>query len=165
MADPGEHYWLDRHRVLDPEHGHDLEAAAAVHEFRHRLPRAEAEAQAYQGYLRDRALDAAAHHLLGVRGAHAAGQAQVAAQHGAAYAGAMQAAGLDPNQAPPPAVLDRARALGAGLYRFKGHPADVLWTATTPEADGGDRRIADLLERLRVMREGLRDGEGDVSDR
>jgi hypothetical protein len=112
--------------LVDPEHSVDLEAAAAAGEFRDKLPRPAAEERAYQSYRRERALDACAHHLLGIRAAHAAGDAESAQAHGHAYAAAAGAAGFEPIQEPPREVLDRIEMLKPKVYTFRAHPADQL---------------------------------------
>lgn len=144
--------WLGRFPILDAEHLDDLETRAAVHEFRHRLPRARAEEAAHADYLKERALDAAAHHLVGVKMAHAAGHDEAAAAHGNAYAAAMEHAGHDPFQAPPPAVLDRAREARQKLYSFKGHPADTFFVPPEPGADPADAHIAGMLDKLKALK-------------
>jgi hypothetical protein len=144
--------WLDRYPVLDADHIDDLETRAGVAEFKHKLPREQAEEKAHADYLVERARDAAAHHLVGVRAAHAAGDSDAAAEHGAAYAGAMKAAGHDAYGPPPPEVLDRVRAARPQVYKFKSHPADALFAPKQEEADPADARIAELLATLKAQR-------------
>lgn len=147
--------WLNRFPVLDAEHVPGLEAGAAAHEFRNGLPREQAEARAHEDYLKERALDAAAHHLVGIRAAHGAGDDHAARQHGDAYAAAMQAAGHNPFSPPPGVVLDRVKDARSKLYSFKAHPADSLFAAPAAEPDPADARIAALLERLQGQRAAL----------
>lgn len=147
--------WLGRFPVLHEDHLPDLEARAAVHEFKHKLPRDVAEDKAHQDYMKDQALEAAAHHLLGIRAAHAAGHDEAAQQHGEAYAGALKHAGFDPMQTPPQEVLDRVKAARPKVYSFKAHAADQLFTPQPSEADAADQHIRQLLDKLQQLRSGL----------
>lgn len=128
MADEnkkGPHLWLDRHPVLDPNHVHDLETRAAIHEFHNKLPRMAAEDKAFQEYVRDRHTDAAAHHLAGVKAAHAVGDMESARKHGALYNMHMEALGHDPMAAPPPDIASRLRDQPPQVYKFKPHKGDL----------------------------------------
>jgi hypothetical protein len=143
--------WLDRYDVLDEDHHNDLEARAAVHEFRGKMPREEAESRAHSDYLRERAYDAAAHHLVGVRAAHAAGHMQAAQQHGMAYQAAMEAAGEDAHKPPPPPVLDRLKDTKLKVYTFKNHPADQFFPAQQEAASDEDHALSSKVEKLRAL--------------
>jgi hypothetical protein len=127
--------WLDRYDVLDEDHHNDLEARAAVHEFRGKMPREEAESRAHSDYLRERAYDAAAHHLVGVRAAHAA----------------MEAAGEDAHKPPPPPVLDRLKDTKLKVYTFKNHPADQFFPAQQEAASDEDHALSSKVEKLRAL--------------
>lgn len=118
--------------VAEPAHAQDLEVAAGVKQFSEGLPQSQAEDAAYSEYVRSRALDAAAHHLAGIRAAHAAGFSDVAAEHAQAYAQAAERAGFEPNAVPPKEVLDRLAGMSP-IHRFKRHPADAIWA---PPEDG-----------------------------
>jgi hypothetical protein len=157
MAKDTAKVWLGRFPVLDESHADELDAAAAVHEFGDkRMPREAAEARAHQDYMRDRALDSAAHHLLGVRAAHASGHDEAATKHGEAYAGAMKAAGLNPFEPPHKDVLDRIKTKRPEVYAFKAHPADQFFVPEHREADPADDHIKALLERLQALRAQLK---------
>lgn len=146
--------WLNRFPILDEDHAPALEAAAAVFEFKHKMPRQGAEEAAHAQYMKERALEAAAHHHCGIKAAHASGHDDAAAQHGEAYVAAMKAAGHDPYQAPPQELLDLLRKQPPKLYNFKAHAADSFFS--TPEAeenvDPADARIKELLERLQALK-------------
>lgn len=144
--------WLGRFPILDAEHLDDLETRAAVHEFKYGLPRARAEEAAHADYLKERALDAAAHHLVGIKMAHAAGHDEAAAAHGNAYAAAMTHAGHDPFRVPPPEVLDRVKDARQKLYSFKGHAADAFFVPPEAGADPADAHIQDMLGKLKALR-------------
>lgn len=129
--------WQGR-RIAAPEHAADLEMAAAVKQFTEHKRQPEAESAAHAAYTRSQALDAAAHHLAGIRAAHAGGWDDPAREHAEAYAAAAQQAGFDPHGEPPKEVLDRLASLKP-LYRFKAHPADQLWER--PEAQSLDAPV------------------------
>lgn len=145
--------WQNRFPVVAPEHFDGLEAAAAVHEFKHKKSRDAAEHAAHDDYRVEQARDSAAHHLLGIRAAHASGNDGAAREHGEAYAAAMKAAGHDPFAPPPPQVMDRVREAMPKVYSFKAHPADVLFASAPPEADPADAHIQNLLGRLNSLRQ------------
>ncbi len=144
--------WRNRFPILDESHADDLEARAAVHEFKGRHPTDIAEEKAHADYVRDRALDNASHHLVGIRAAHAAGHDEAARQHGAAYHAAMTAAGHDPTKAPPPEVTDRLKTARPNVYSFKAHEGDELFAPKQQEADEGDAHIRTLLDNLQALR-------------
>ncbi len=121
--------WLGR-QILDVNDIPHLEASAGIAEFRDRLPRQHAEEKAYQDYRREKALDAAAHHLSGIMSAH-----------GQAYADAMAILGHDPTGEVPKEVLDR-RASAAPVHRFKKHPGDALWAPPEPVASNSSSTTA-----------------------
>ncbi len=135
--------WLGR-QILDVNDIPHLEASAGIAEFRDRLPRQHAEEKAYQDYRREKALDAAAHHLSGIMSAHASGipaAGAVASDHGQAYADAMAILGHDPTGEVPKEVLDR-RASAAPVHRFKKHPGDALWAPPEPVASNSSSTTA-----------------------
>ncbi len=147
--------WLNRYPIVHEDHVPDLEARAAVHEFKNRVPREQAELKAHTDYTRERALDAAAHHLVGLKAGHAAGNDEAAKAHAAAYTGAMQHAGFDPYQKPPQEITDRIEAAKQNVYSFKKHPADSFFNPVTEESTDADQHISDLLEKLKGQREQL----------
>lgn len=124
MPNPG--LWLGR-PLADEEDAGEAEQRAAALEFGHALPRHEAEARAYEEYQKDRRLQAAAHHLAGIRASQGAGDMDSARRHGLLYQLHLNALGMDPNTSPPPEVLAKLNAPEKkSLYRFKSHPADVF---------------------------------------
>jgi hypothetical protein len=116
--------WLGR-PIVDAEDQHDLERRAAIHEFGSKMPRHEAEARAYEDYVRDRRLDAAAHHLAGVKAAQASGNMDEARKHGVLYELHMKALDLNPHGPVPPEVSSKLNGKDAPqIYRFKAHKGD-----------------------------------------
>lgn len=152
MADAPDHSWLGRYPVLAADDHAGLDAAAAIHEFRHRIPQDGAEQRAHAEYLKDRALDAAAHHYVGVKAAHHSGHDAAAAMHGAAYVAACQAAGEDPYGPAPQAVVDRLRTQKPLLYHFKAHPADAMINPPEAKPEGADvaKSLLDSVAELRA---------------
>jgi hypothetical protein len=144
--------WLGRHEVIDDADHQDLEARAAIFEFRHGLPRDTAERQAHASYIKEKALDAACHHLLGIRAAAACGHDSAAEQHGHAYASALAAAGHPPLGPVPAEVLDRIKATKPQVYSFKAHPADDLIEPVGTEADEEDDKLRGFLEKLNSLK-------------
>ncbi len=143
--------WAGHYPILNQDHADELDAAAAAHEFRNGMPRQEAEARAHGDYTRARALDAAAHHLIGVTAAHAVGAAEAAQLHGAGYAAAMQHAGHDPFGTPPPEVLDRVKELAPKAHTFKAHASDSMFAPVSAEAKPQDARIQEMMQKLRAV--------------
>ena len=109
--------------------GQGLDETAALLEFKEGLPRHVAEEKAYRQYNTQHHYQAAAHHLQGMKAAHALGQVDEGKRHGALYALHMRSLGQDPNDDVPPEVMAHMRALQAenqSNYKFKAHGADKL---------------------------------------
>lgn len=145
--------WLDKHPMVDPNHVHELETRAAALEFKHRMPRDQAEEQAHKDYHRNQAIDAAAHHLLGAAAARAANDDDVAGKHGEAYANAAEAAGFDPMGKPDPEILKRMKSTPAKIASFKSHAADELFAKPEPFNIDTD----DLMDRVKKIRDLVKD--------
>jgi hypothetical protein len=145
--------WAKQYPIVDEDHAAELDAAAGAHEFHHGLRRQDAEHRAHQDYTRSQALEAAAHHLLGVRAAHAVGSDESAMLHGAAFAHAMKAAGHEPFGEVPAEVLDRAVAMAPKAHSFKGHRADNMFQPAPEEAKPAHQRMQDLMTRLKSVGE------------
>lgn len=113
--------------IVDSAHAHELEIDAALNEFRDRMPRAQAEEKAHRAYLNEHHSVSAAHHLRGLRAAHAAGDDEAAKKHSAMYALHCKELGHDPYGEPDKDVQKRAEAEEKdAVYRFKAHKADGL---------------------------------------
>lgn len=119
--------WLGR-PITHVDHADQLEAAAAIHEFDGGLPRHVAEARAYKDYLDRQALQGAAHHLIGMRAAHAAGDQKSAASHFLAYSAAVKHLGHNPYGEPHESVA--ANMPHQSVYRHRPHASDSLFLNT-----------------------------------
>lgn len=120
-------FWRDTYPLLSGEHAAELEARAAIKELSEGLPRHQAELSSHKEYLEGHMRRAAAHHLAGLRAAHAAGDMGAAAQHGALYGLLARALGFSAVGEPPPEVAAMARdPEHSKVYEFKPHGADAL---------------------------------------
>jgi hypothetical protein len=120
------------------EHGHanQLDLDAAVNEFGLKMPREQAEDEAYHQYLyhpsKGQHAQAAFHHLSGMKAAHASGDMDAARKHSLMYNLHAKALGKSP--------VDAARELSmhikepAKVYRFKAHRGDAF-AVQAPEAE------------------------------
>jgi len=145
--------WRDRFDTLAPEDHDSLDANAAVHEFRGGLPKEHAESKAHGDYLRNHALDAAAHHYLGMRAATVANHSAAAKQHGFAYGLAMNHLGYSPTETPPKELLDRIKA-AKGPYKFSDHKADGFFVPKIPEIvePSEQQKTLELIEKLKGLK-------------
>lgn len=114
--------WAER-PIIDASHARSLDMRAASLEFGHGLSRQAAEAQAHGEYVKEHHSNAAAHHLAGMKAAHAVGAMDDAQRHGQLYTEHVKALG-HPEIGPVPADIAAKAKLVAGLYRFKEHGAD-----------------------------------------
>lgn len=144
--------WLGRYEVASEDDHPDLDARAAVYEFRHGLPKDAAERQAHASYSKEKAYDSASHHLLGLRAAAAVGADSAAEKHGAAYAGALKHAGHEPTGPVPKEVLDRIKADRPEVYSYKAHPADSLFEPEDTAADEEDQKLRGFLEHIEQLK-------------
>jgi hypothetical protein len=149
---------LDYYPVISEDHHADLDARAAVAEFRDKLPKELAERKAHEDYMEEHAYRAAAHHLLGIRAAMASGHDAAAKRHAQAYAAALKVAGHSPLGTPPQKVLDYIQDLKNQVYTFKDHPADALFESQeSPKATDDDKELKDRIGNLRDLRKKLGD--------
>jgi len=118
--------WLGKYPIVDADHVDRLEQDAAIGEFGHKMPRHEAEARAHSDYRHDQLSEAAAHHLVGLTAAHAAGASDDAKKHAAMYGVALKALGHDDVMNPPPEVASKAKHTPAEVYKFKAHRGDAF---------------------------------------
>lgn len=129
--------WRDQYPMVDADHSHHLETAAAIQEFMHKVPRHQAEAAAHEEYRKDQLAEAAAHHLVGMKAAHAAGALEDAKKHGVLYALAAKQLGFDPAGEPPSDITTKEKNLSATkpVYKFKSHKGDAFALPQLPPAE------------------------------
>ena len=130
------HQWKGRD-ILDPDDEKDLETRSAIAEFHDTLPRHLAEEKAHKDYTRDKVIDSAAHHLKGLRSAHAVGDMDTAQKHGLMYKLAMEHLGHKDLLAPPDEVMDRMNNSGEEIHKWKAHPGDYY---TLPKETEGEAK-------------------------
>jgi len=120
--------WLGRYPMVDAEHVHDLDTRAALKEFHEKMPRHEAEAAAHKDYVHDQLVEAAVHHLTGLKAAHAAGDMETAKKHGVMYGLCVKRIDPKANIAgePPPDVATRAKNSPGQGFRFRAHAGDAF---------------------------------------
>lgn len=117
------------HPVKDESHANDLDLKAAVYQFHHGMDRHAAENRVKHEDRVERHQKAAAHHLDGMKAAHAVANHEDAQQHHAMYSLHVKALGGEPNSAVPPEIAkwqgnkDKKHA-----YTFKGHGDDQFLT-------------------------------------
>lgn len=111
--------------ILHEDHKRDLEAHAAIGEFLKKQPQLEAEKLAYEDYKKSHHLQAAAHHLQGMRSSQASGDNESSAKHGAMYALHVKQLGLDPYGPVPPEIQTHvADPKREKIHKFKAHRGD-----------------------------------------
>jgi hypothetical protein len=143
--------WLGK-PILDNAHVGQLELLAAANEFRDKLPRHQAEAKAYLDYVRDQRLEAAAHHLGGIKAASALGDMETARKHGTLYELHMKALGFNPMDAVPHEVMSKLNAPGRpSQARFKAHAGDTFAVTDARQNDG----LAKALDERREISEAV----------
>jgi hypothetical protein len=125
--------WLGRYPMLDADHVNDLEMRAAAHQFGGKMERHKAEDAAHADYRKDQLHEAAAHHLVGMTAAHAAGDHDSAQKHGAMYQLALKALGHDSSIEPPEEVANKVKNTPSKVYRFKPHVGDSF--SLPPKSD------------------------------
>jgi hypothetical protein len=130
------HKWLGQYDILDPEDEKDLETRASISEFHDSLPRHEAEEKAHKDYKRDKVIEAASHHLRGLKSAHAIGDIETAKKHGTMFALALKELKHEDPLNPPDEVKDRASNSGETFHHFKAHKGDYYTLPKEAEAEG-----------------------------
>src|SRR6185312_13852134 len=125
--------WAGR-AIAAHDHGQQLDLDAAVNEFGLKMPREQADDEAYKQYLyhphTGQHAQAAFHHLAGMKAAHAAGDKEAALNHSLMYNLHAKALGMTP--------VDAARELSSHIkqppkvYKFKAHRGDAFAVQPPP---------------------------------
>lgn len=118
--------WKDKYPISDAEHVHHLDTLSAINEFGSKMPRHEADDKAYEQYKKDRLLESAAHHLTGLKSAHAVGDMDTAHKHAVMYSMAMKAMGHSPTGEVPDEVSNKAKHEPQSITKFKPHKSDLF---------------------------------------
>lgn len=144
-----QHQWNGK-PVASKEDEHHLNVAAAVREFGSKESRGQAEAGAYDDYIRERHIEGAAHHLSGLKSAHAAGNMKEAARHHEMYIKHLRGAKLPEDGPIHPDVAAKAKEHGGKkVYKFKAHSSDAF----VPSESATDEVKKNLHERLGLVYE------------
>lgn len=113
--------------LVHADHAPDLDRAAAVYEMgADKLPRAAAEDRAHADYKKRQHIEAAAHHLGGMKAAVATGDIEAARKHGVMYELHSKALGHDTVGPAHPEVAARLARAPLGFQRFKAHRGDLF---------------------------------------
>lgn len=124
MSKPVAPKWNDRD-IVDPADADELDRTAAVYEFKHRMPRHDAEHRAHHEYQQQKHREAAAYHLTAMKAARAAGSHEDGQKHGLLYQLHLKALGLDSTRAVPKEIESLA-AKQDQFYHFKPHRGDAF---------------------------------------
>ena len=144
------HDWQDKYKILDKDHEHDLATRSAIHEFKNKMPREEADKQAHKDYVKQKAIEAAAHHYMGMRAAAALDDRHLSKKHAKAYEAACKAMGESDVGAPSQEILDHIKNHHPSVYKFAKHPHDDLWEKSEPaQKDPNVQEILDTLTKLK----------------
>lgn len=119
--------WLDKYPVLDENDHPSLEATAAINELKNGMPREAAESQAHTDYLKQHAIKAMAHHLLGSKAALAVGNEEAAMQHGKCYEEAAKHSGYGLDRVPEEVQEIIKSKKYSKIYGHKPHEADMFF--------------------------------------
>lgn len=139
--------WMGKYPIVRPEHEAELEREAAVREFGQKVPRERAEAEAHADYVRQRRVEASAHHLAGMKAASAAGDSEAARKHSLMYELHSKALGHEPVGPAHPAVAAHLKDNPAKVYRFKPHHGDVF----AIQGRGGEEETGPKLDKAEVL--------------
>lgn len=137
--------WVGR-SIAHEDHAKGLEMDAAMNEFGHKMPRAQAEEEAHKKYVENQHVEAAAHHLAGIKAAHGAGDMEAARKHGLMYNLHSKALGTDPVGPAHPSVVSSMEKTPAKVYKFKAHRGDLF--ALESEGNGGEEKTEKAEEAL-----------------
>lgn len=141
--------WAGRD-IIDADHIKDLDTKAAMHEFKDRLPRDQAEEKAHTSYRREHHMIGAAHHLQGMKASQALGQIDEGKKHAAMYHLHAKALGIDPDGEPPHEIRQRIKAPDAQkLLRFKAHPADMFALTKSQSTQNQETPVADPKTKIK----------------
>lgn len=146
--------WLGRYHIMDTAHADQLNVAAAINEAHFGMKRPEAEEKAYKDYKHEQLVEAAAHHLSGMKASHAAGNMEAAHKHGLMYGLALRQLGHKDLVNPPDEVAQHAKNTPSeDIARFKGHRADAFSLAAPGDKSDSYRNERDVKMGLKKSEE------------
>jgi hypothetical protein len=144
--------WRNHYSVLSPDDHAVLDTAAARHEFIGGKTSGEAEQQAHGDYLKNKAIEVAAHHYLGMRAAIAANNTVASKLHGIAYAAAMKHLGLSATDKPSQEILDKAK--DSKTYSFKAHDADEFFEGPKDTTELSEKeKTQQLVDKIKLLKQ------------
>lgn len=130
--------WAGRYPIAAHDHSTQLDMDAAVNEFGLRMPREQAEDEAYRQYLyhpqRGQHAQAALHHLRGMKAAHAAGDMNTARDHSLMFNLHAKALGKQPHEVARD-LQSQMQNLPA-MTKFKAHRGDAFAVTQPPPQAG-----------------------------
>lgn len=138
--------WLEKYHVSDESHIPDLDMGAGINEFKHKMPRHEAEKKAHEDYTRERVLESAAHHYSGMKAAKATGDQKSATQHSAMFITALKYLGHPSVGELPEEIKNKLKSQPSKVYNFKGHGSDVFLGSEKPEHKADSDKIEEEFE-------------------
>jgi hypothetical protein len=138
--------WMGK-PILYPDHHDELEQNAAVNEFALKMARPDAEHAAYGDYVKRQRVMAAAHHLEGMKAAHAVGDMESARKHGAMYNMHSKALGHEPVGPAHPDVVAHMQKQPSKVYKFKAHKGDLFALDQKEAPEGPVTTAMDKSER------------------
>lgn len=112
--------------VASESHKKLLEMSAAAHEFKHKMPKSEAEGKAYEEYVHQQHVEGAAHHLASIHAANATGDTEAGKKHWALYELHNKALGHQSVGEPHPEVKAHMEKGGLNVIKFKPHKSDIF---------------------------------------
>jgi hypothetical protein len=150
--------WQGKYPMSDTTHADDLQMRADINEHMHRMPRAEAEAAAHRDYRKDQIVEAAAHHYVGMKASHAAGNDEAAKKHGFMYALALHQLGHKDLMNPPDEVVQHTKKTPSeDIARFKSHKSDVFTLppeepGEEPKRGGNEKQVKDRAAAAKMQK-------------
>lgn len=119
------HEWMG-YPIASAKHAKDLDTLAAVNEFHHGQPRHLAESNAYKTHTHQQHVEAAAHHLAGMKAAQGAGAMDAAKKHGYLYELHLKRLGHNAYGSVPAEIQARheSKMHDGSSYEFKAHTGD-----------------------------------------
>lgn len=118
--------WKGRYPIMDTAHEGELETMASINQHHYGMEPSKAEEKAWNDYRREQLVEAAAHHLTGMKASHAAGNMEASRKHALMYGLALRQLGHKDLATPPDEVLKASKNTPSEeIGKFKAHKADA----------------------------------------